>query len=71
MSADFEKKYSALEQLDRQKESNQRRKGVNSAVVSFQLEGIDPTPEFTALAERYINLEIDGDEFQELAKHLH
>lgn len=60
-----------LENLDRQKESNRRRGDVQSATVSFQLEGIEPTPEFLQLAERYINLEIDGKEFRALGKKLH
>ena len=71
MSADVEKQYSALEQLERQKESNWRRKGVRSAVVSSELEGVKPTAEFLALAERFIQLEIDSDEFEALAQKLH
>ena len=71
MSADAGKQYSVLEQMDRQKETAQRRKAVGSAIVSFQLEGFKPTAEFLALAERFIQLEIDGDEFEALAENLH
>ena len=62
--------FTVLQEMDRLKESAQRRKGVNSAVVSFQLEGIEPTPAFLALAERFIHLEMDGDEFEALAEKL-
>ena len=62
--------YSVLEKMDRQKESNRRRKAVNSAVVSFQLEGVEPTSEFLSIAERFIQLDIDGDEFEALAEKL-
>ena len=71
MSADVEKKYNALEKIERQRESYWRRKGVESAVVSFQLEGIEPTAEFLSLAERFVQLEIDGDEFEALAGNLY
>ena len=55
---------------EREAEKIKRRSGVGSAVVSWQLEGIEPTAEFLKLAERYINLEIDGKEFKALAAKL-
>lgn len=63
--------FTVLEEKDRQKQIDSRRRAVKSAVVSFQLEGVEPTPEFLALAERYINHEFDGAEFRKLVKQAH
>ncbi len=61
---------SVLTKEEREIEMQERRTAINSTVASFGLEGVNTTPEFMALAERYINLEIDGDQFFELIEKL-
>ena len=51
-------------------EMKKRRTAINSTVASFALEGVHATPAALALAERYINLEIDDQQLVELAEKL-
>ena len=54
----------------REIEMEKRRAVVNSTIASFALEDVSATPAALALAERYINLEIDSQQLVELAGKL-
>jgi hypothetical protein len=67
---DFDFELLEIEELARRKEIKQRQDAVDSSVASFALEGVYATKEFMDLANRYIHLEIDRDQFVELAHDL-
>ena len=59
-----------LTEEEREIEMKERRTAINSTIASFALEGVKATPAAMALAERYINLEIDDQQLVELAGQL-